>query len=140
MIPFDAYQFILLALAIWRESRGESYATKLCVAWSIRNRVQLPRWWGNTWETVVLKPYQYSSFDRDDPNATKLPSSADPSWQDSVKAATAVFTVAPGDVDPSLGATSYFDQSMDATPPSWAIDGSNVKTIDSGRLRFYKLV
>jgi hypothetical protein len=29
--------------------------------------------------------------------------------------------------------------SLDTDPPKWAIDGSNVKTVDFGRLHFYKL-
>src|SRR6185312_7029005 len=133
----QSYPFTLLALCVWREARGESATTKLGVAWSIRNRVVRGGWWGNTWATVILKPYQYSSFNSNDPNACKLPAPTDPFWFDSLNAANDVYDV-PVSPDPTGGATSYFGKSMDANPPSWATDGSNVKTCEIGGLRFYK--
>ena len=135
----DAYHFTLLALCIWREARGEPVDTKVAVAWSIRNRVNRPGWWGHDYESVILLPWQYSSFNHNDINATKMPVSNDPSWQDSLIAASAIFAQPALLADPTGGATSYFDMSMDTHPPTWATDGSNVKTSDSGRLRFYKL-
>jgi len=131
----QAYPFTLLALCIWREARGESATTKLAVAWSIRNRVVRGGWWGNTWPTVILKPYQYSSFNANDPNATKLPGPADASWFDSLNAANDVFDtpIAP---DPTGGATSYFDKSLDNNPPAWAAE--KIHTCDIGSLHFYK--
>ena len=135
----QAYPFTLLALCIWREARGESSTTKLAVAWSIRNRVSKGGWWGNTWLTVILKPWQYSSFNANDPNAKLLPGPSDPSWFDSLNAANDVFDN-PASPDPTNGATSYFDKSLDSNPPSWAIDGSKVHTCDIGSLHFYKEV
>lgn len=134
------YEFILLALCIWREARGENLLTKEAVAWSIRNRVQKPGWWGTGWAGIILQPYQYSSFNRTDPNATKLPIPADPSWQDSLEVAQMIYTTGadPSLPDPTRGATSYFDMSMDHNPPTWATDGSMVKTCDVGRLHFYR--
>jgi spore germination cell wall hydrolase CwlJ-like protein len=142
MTPVQAYDFILLALCIWREARGEALNTKNAVAWSIRNRVLNPGWWGTGWSGIILQPFQYSSFNRSDPNATKLPMQTDPSWQDSLIAAQQVYSsdpaTAPAIADPTNGATSYFDMSLDLNPPSWATDGSFVKTADIGRLHFYR--
>ena len=117
MNPADMYSFVLLALCIWREARGEDVPTKLAVAWSIRNRVQLPRWWGHNWTGVILMHEQYSSFNPNDPNAVKLPFQTDPSWADSLTAASQVFPDSLLVSDPTGGATSYFDQSMDLHPP-----------------------
>lgn len=139
MNPQDAYSFILFALCIWRESRGELITTKQAVAWSIKNRVLSPGWWGHSWTGVILMPWQYSSFNHNDPNATKWPVTTDPSWTDSLTVAEQVFNADPLLPDPTHGATSYFDQSLDTDPPKWAIDGSMVKTVDFGRLHFYKL-
>ena len=139
MSPSDAYPFTLLALCLWREARGELYDTKVCVAWSIRNRVQKPGWWGSSWETVVLMPFQYSSFNHGDPNAAKLPHSSDPTFQDCLAIAGKLYAEPPTIPDPTGGATSYFDMSLDTDPPKWATDGSQVKTLDMGRLHFYRV-
>lgn len=139
MNPQDMYALILLALCIWREARGELVTTKEAVAWSIRNRVDNPRWWGHSWSGIILMPWQYSSFNRSDPNATKWPTPNDPAWIESLTVAQQVFLADASLPDPTHGATSYFDNSLDTDPPKWATDGSMVKTVDFGRLHFYKL-
>lgn len=139
MNPQQAYSFILLALCIWREARGESLAAQQAVAWTIRNRTLKPGWWGRDWVTCVLLPFQYSSFNHNDPNAVKWPIEADPAWADCLTAASQVFPDLPIIPDPTSGATSYFDSSMDSKPPYWATDGSNIHTVDIGRLHFWRL-
>lgn len=134
MTPEDAYKVILLALCVWREARGEIVAAKYAVAFSIRNRVLHPSWWGDSWESVILKPFQYSSFNAKDPNAVKFPVPADTSWQASVAAALAAFnSTCP---DPTEGSTHYFDRSLDASPPEWTVEMIHV--IDIGNLRFFR--
>jgi len=126
----------LLALVIWREARGEALlTTKQAVAWSIRNRVLRPGWWGKDWESVILMPFQYSSFNRNDPNSTKFPIPG-PVWDDCLTAAGQVYTADIPDL--TLGADSYFDMSLDTHPPDWATDGSKEHTGDWGRLHFYR--
>jgi spore germination cell wall hydrolase CwlJ-like protein len=129
------YSFIMLALAIWREARGEVYAAKQGVAWVIQNRVLNPGWWGHDLVGVILMPFQFSSFNSGDPNATKFPAEADPSWADSLDVANKV--IADALPDNTSGATSYFDNSI--APPGWATDGSQVHTVDIGNLHFYKV-
>jgi hypothetical protein len=84
-------------------------------------------------------PYQFSSFNHNDPNAIKWPMEADPSWLECVAVAGDVGGDTPSIHDPTSGATSYFDMSLDLNPPKWAEDGSQVKTCDLGRLHFYRL-
>ena len=139
MNPADMYSVVLLALCIWREAQGESTETRTGVAWTIRNRVNSPGWWGHSWVGVILMPYQFSSFNSKDPNATKLPGATDPAFPDCLDIATKVWPQTPLLPDPTNGATSYFDKSLDADPPKWATDGSNTKTVDLGALHFYKL-
>jgi hypothetical protein len=134
----DAFPLAILALCIWREARGEPLPAKQAVAWSIRNRVKRPGWWGRTWESVVLMPFQYSSFNRNDPNSTKFPITTDPSWLDSLQCAANVYMEPPRVPDPTYGADSYFDKSLDGKPPSWATDGSKAKTTDFGALHFFR--
>jgi N-acetylmuramoyl-L-alanine amidase len=132
------YDLALLSLCIWREARGEIVDTKRAVAWSIRNRVLHPSWWGTDWISVILKPKQYSSFNAGDPNSVKFPQSNDSSWVASLNAAMEAYSGASG-TDPSRGATHYFDKSLDDNPPFWAKDGNMFKTADIGNLHFYRL-
>jgi N-acetylmuramoyl-L-alanine amidase len=134
MNPSEAYSFSLLLLCIWREARGESLAAKLGVAFSIRNRTLRPSWWGHDWVSVILCSSQYSSFNANDPNATKFPTENDISYPDCQTAALAAF--GPTQADPTGGATSYFDKSMDANPPFWAAKMTH--TVDIDDLHFYK--
>jgi N-acetylmuramoyl-L-alanine amidase len=130
------YELVLLAIVVWREARGESIEAKRAVAWSIRNRVQHPGWWGSGWVGVILKPFQYSSFNHNDVNAVKWPSVDDASWNDCMTVANEVYSGNCGDT--TDGATHYFDKSLDAHPPDWATDGSMVRTVDVGSLHFWK--
>lgn len=134
MNPTDAYKFSLLLLCIWREARGESLQAKIGVAWSIRNRVNKPGWWGKDWDGIILHPFQYSSFNPTDPNANKIPYTNDMSYLDCEEAAMNAFSGA--GADPTLGATSYFDKSLDSNPPSWAAEMTHA--CDIGGLHFYK--
>ena len=69
-------------------------------------------------------PWQYSSFNENDPNSTRFPAPTDPSYQDSLQAAEEVLGVA----DTTRGATRYYDKSLDPRPPKWATDGSDIHT------------
>jgi spore germination cell wall hydrolase CwlJ-like protein len=134
----QAYEFILVALCVWREARGEPRDAKRGVAWTIRNRAMQPSWWGKDWVSVVLKPWQFSSFNADDPNVAKWPSPQDSAWLACMEAAEEALSGS-GE-DPTGGATHYHDASLDRNPPSWACDGSMQPTAHLGRLRFYRRV
>lgn len=125
------YEYILVAICCWREARGESLDAKIAQIWSVKNRVLKPGWWGKDWVTVILQPFQYSSFNMQDVNATKWPSTSDHSWIDCL---TAVNRVQNGAPDPTDGATHYHDTSI--SPPSWAAEMK--QTAQIGRLIFYK--
>ena len=58
----------LLALCIWGEARGESYVGKVAVGSVILNRVDKGGWFGKSLKGVILKPYQFSCFLKNDPN------------------------------------------------------------------------
>lgn len=120
----QAWELSLLALCVWREARGEPYHGMLGVAWSIRNRVMDPKqnWWGNDWEEVVLKPWQYSSFNANDPNATKFPGDPkkDLSWAMCLQVAEDVYS-SNNIADPTNGATHYHTTDLTGDKlPVWA--------------------
>ena len=67
----------VLARTLWGEARGEGTAGMLAVACVVLNRVNLAEnrggyWWGNNIIQVCQKPYQFSAWNRSDPNFRKL--------------------------------------------------------------------
>jgi len=134
MDPQACVAIVFLALAVWREARGEGHEGKVGVACSILNRVDRPSWWGSTVLSVVTKKWQYSSLtDPHDPQLTTYPKDADPSWVECLQIARDAIT---GTVDnPVPTADSYHDISI--PPPNWATREVFVKKV--GRLIFYNV-
>jgi N-acetylmuramoyl-L-alanine amidase len=125
----------LMALCIWREARGEQMMGKRGVGHVIANRVNARSFFGHDIVSVILKPYQFSSFNPEDPNADKWPEDDDPSWMDSQQAAKAV--VSWNDSDLTAGALYYFSPPIVRPPSAW---GSVGVTIVVGNLTFCKPV
>jgi len=135
-VPYSELSALdLMKLCVWREARGEKILGKRGVAHVIQNRANDPSRWGHDVRSVILKPWQFSSFNAADPNSSKWPAPGDSSFQDCENICEAV--AAGKDEDITSGATSYYDISI--APPRWATDGSNVLMLAVGRLRFYKL-
>lgn len=68
-----------LARTMWAEARGEGDIGMIAVGCVIRNRVTAdlggdgkPDWWGEGYEGVCHKPYQFSCWLPNDPNLSKL--------------------------------------------------------------------
>lgn len=64
-----------VALTVWGEARGESMVGQSAVAWVIRNRQANPGWWSRPHHTladVCLASYQFSCWNRNDPNYARL--------------------------------------------------------------------
>lgn len=126
----NAYEKILLALCVWREARGEQIAAQRGVAWTILNRASKPGWWGKDIVSVILAPFQFSSFNPHDANSGRFPQSTDPVFREIV-----LLAADPGE-DPTEGATSYYDKSLDSNPPGWA--AGMLKTVDIGSFHFFR--
>jgi len=124
------YPQFLLALCIWREARGEDLLAKEAVGWVIRNRVQDKRW-PNDVVSVITQPYQFSSFNKNDPNAIKFPKMDDKSWLECCDAIEH-----PG-FDPTKCANHYHSIAPGEVLPSWAMESK--LTIAIGPFKFYKL-
>jgi spore germination cell wall hydrolase CwlJ-like protein len=62
----------LLALLIYGEARGEPMEGRIAVASVVMNRVKIGGWFGSDIKDVILKPYQFSCFNANDPNLPKL--------------------------------------------------------------------
>lgn len=122
----------LLALCIYREARGESFLGKRGVGCTVRNRVNARSYFGHDYPSVILKPWQFSSFNSNDPNAGVWPIDGEPVWMDCLAEANNVLG---GIDDVSNGAVFYFSPPLKVPPSAW---GSVVATAHIGNLNFYK--
>lgn len=124
----------LLSLCVWREARGEGLLGKRGVAHVVKNRADRPSWWGDSIHTVILHPFQFSSFNEGDPNSSKWPEDADAFYSDSLTVSEDVLVN--GDEDITGGAVNYYDISI--PPPAWTWAADMVFTVALGRFRFFK--
>lgn len=131
----DLTDLQLMSLCIWREARGEGSMGKRGVAHVICNRVAARSFFGHNIHSVILKPWAFSSFNLNDPNADKWPSDQDPSWLDSQTVAQQVLTTA--DPDLTAGALYYFSPPLTQAPHAWGAVGV---TLAVGNLTFCKPV
>lgn len=119
-LPFDEQdECVLLAICIWGEARNQSMQGKLGVACVVRNRA-LHGGYGFGYRGVILKPWQFSSFNLDDPNRGKLlnPTGHEPAevWESCY---TAAYLVRNGSPDVTDGAVFYFSPPL--TKPLYSI-------------------
>lgn len=133
MTSNELTRLFMLALCIWREARGETLQGKRLVASVIRNRVEDPKRWPNTYVGVITQPWQFSSFNANDPNSAKFPEDGTDAfgpWNECVAAATAVLE---SDV-PFTTANHYHTVNVS---PKWRDDTKIVAR--EGHHIFYKL-
>lgn len=62
----------VLARTLWAEARNQSRAGMEAVASVILNRAAHPRWWGRSVLDVCLKPRQFSCWNADDPQFSRI--------------------------------------------------------------------
>ena len=134
----------VMARTLWGEARGEGMAGMQAVANVILNRVAISRrlggyWWGNSVLQVCHKPYQFSCWNKTDPNYQKL-ISVD---KDDMHFATALRVAHRAMLgflkDETNGATHYHARSIaPADIPNWA-SGKRPSAV-VGRHIFYRLV
>lgn len=108
-----------LSRTLWGEARGDGLDGMAAVASVILNRVHRPGWWGNDIVSVCQKPWQFSCWDKNDPNREKLLKVGlnDPQFQDAVMLARDAIA---GELrDRTHGATGYYAPAV-VSEPSWA--------------------
>ncbi|KPG98325.1 hydrolase [Pseudomonas sp. RIT-PI-q] len=129
----------ILARTLWGEARGESLAGQIAVAWTIRNRVndgKAKSWWGEGYPGVCKKPYQFSCWNRNDPNYAFLSGAKPIPFSEFGQALIAADQVLAGRVaDPTGGATHYYATTM-PKPPVW-VQGAK-QTLALGRHIFFR--
>ncbi|MBU4000132.1 cell wall hydrolase, partial [Patescibacteria group bacterium] len=137
----DDSEEMILARVIYGEARSESRETKTAVSWSVRHRVEMGVFGGNTYHAVILKPNQYASFREVDKNYNYV---IDPlhknnpidekTWRESWEIASHVIK---GEIeDFSEGANFFHDVSLSQEDFLRIVPGARF-TKRSGRLLFY---
>lgn len=125
---------IFLALMIWREARGESRLTQEAVAMCVINRVEKPKWWGDTIINVIFKKWQFSSLtDPKDRQLTTWPSRGLKSWNLAMEIAEKAVNKLLE--HPAPNSDSYYDDSIPR--PYWATNKNFVTKI--GKLNFHNV-
>ncbi|MET1070007.1 MAG: cell wall hydrolase [Pseudomonas prosekii] len=131
----------ILARTLWGEARGESLAGQIAVAWTIRNRVndgKTKSWWGEGYAGVCQAPYQFSCWNKNDPNFAYLSGAKTIPFRELAQARIAADQVIDGKVsDPTSGATHYYAIAMKKAP-GWAAKAT--QTLKLGGHVFFKNV
>ncbi len=107
---------VLLRACLWAEARGEPAVGRLAIAWVIKNRALHA---DSTMKAQILKPWQFSSFNQNDPNRELLlvAHKQDPGGWAAVDAICELFENRVTE-DPTSGALNYYVEKMDK-PPAW---------------------
>ena len=134
--PYETMSPIaLMYLCDWREAEGEKgLVGKIGVAWSILNRADHPGWWGHDIQSVILAPYQYSSFNKGSIREKEWPEDDQPAFIECKVCCDGVYARATP--DPTDGAQFYHDISI-PTPVPW-IRAGYILTLEVGRFRFFR--
>ncbi len=127
----------LLARMIFGEARGCSQNERIAVGYTAVNRLQRPRRFGRNLHDVILRPWQYSCFNRNDPNRAQL---MDPqqydirSFEECLEAARGILSQTYH--DQTQGATHYFNPRL--ANPSWASRMIRIGSINNSEHVFYR--
>ena len=133
---------VLLARMLFGEARNCTDEEKIAVAYTAVNRARdKKKWNGETVREAILKPWQYSCLNNNDPNKSKLmnPMSYDPkSFERCLTISSNVLASKYEDL--SKGATHYFNPNI--VTPSWATNMIKIGHIPTSkglsRHEFYK--
>ncbi len=112
-------ELMLLARMVFGEARNQPLEAMIGVAYTAVNRMEIGGWYGKSLREVLLKPWQYSCFNKNDPNRKKL---MNPLLYEKLEIFTKCLAVAHAVLnglvkDPTNGATHYFSGNR---KPRWA--------------------
>lgn len=134
----DFYPYFLAALCVWREGRNQSQNARRGIWWVLQNRVGKPMF-RPTLESVVLQPWQFSSFNATDPNVTKFPN---PLVQVDWLAWLEILAIAESpDTDPTNGAVYYESfpiEDLDVIRGKDSWFAKDKLTVQIDQVRFYR--
>lgn len=109
------YDLEIMAKTIFGEARGEGEEGQIAVACCIINRHKAKKWFsGRTIAETCLRPWQFSCWNKNDPNAQKLASLTYPTYS---KYFPVIEKAKKKDI--TNGATHYFNLFV-CQEPAWA--------------------
>jgi len=120
-----------LARTMWGEARGEGAHGMQAVGNVILNRVKAGSWYGASIKDVVLKPYQFSAWNINDPNRAKMLNATDKDLAQARRIAEQLISGSLGDI--TGGATNYHATNVS---PTWV--QKMTKTVQIGNHIFYR--
>lgn len=137
---YNALEIDVLARTLWGEARGEQTIGMEAVANVVLNRVKVAEekgryWWGNNIIQVCQKPYQFSCWNRSDPNFRKLQAVDESDLYFATALRITRRAIAGALKDNTLGATHYHAAGIS---PYWA-KGEKPTTVIGNHI-FYRLV
>lgn len=125
---------VLLARMIYGEARNCSKEEKIEIAYSAINRVNDGKKWnGETLREVILKPWQYSCFNKNDVNYEKLKAPEKKVFEDCLKVADGVLEGKYSELN--LGQTHYFNPK--SANPKWTDKMKKIGKIGNSKHEFY---
>lgn len=141
MIDITEDDLEIMALTVWAEARGEFLTGQSAVAWVIKNRWKNPGWWSRPHHTirdVCLCPYQFSCWNRNDPNRNRLinPATKQLESYKSIRALCSDVIKSDEADDPSKGSDHYCTKQI-APYTSWA--KNRKPTVVIGNHQFYRI-
>ena len=121
----------IAARTVYGEARGEPDDGQLAVAHVIVNRLRTNRW-GPTLANVCVAPFQFSSWNNNDPNRPLMMAlmEDDPALTKPLRFLQDALVGAP---DPTMGACWYYAVSL-VPPPAW---DQGQSFIQIGRHKFF---
>ena len=139
-VPQGALDIDVLARTIWGEARGEGSIGMQAVANVVMNRALISElkgghyWWGNSVVQICQRPYQFSCWNKDDPNYRQLlaAESDDPLFAMAIRLSRLAIDHILDDV--TKGATHYHAAGIS---PHWTRNEKPCAVV--GRHIFYKL-
>ena len=128
-------QIDTLARTAWGEARGEGLQGMQAVCNVVMNRVNKNNWFGKTPKEVCLKKSQFSCWNSNDPNYSKLKTVTESDKDFASAKQLATQAVNGRLLDITGGATHYLALKSLSKVPSWTNDMKVVATI--GNHTFY---
>lgn len=108
---------LTLARTVWGEARGENEAGKKAVICTVLNRFKSGRWYaGKTIAETCKKPWQYSCWNKGDPNLVKMQTLG----YVELKPYIELIKTVEEEGDITHGATHYYNPTA-CLKPKWAI-------------------
>lgn len=125
----------IMARTAWGEARGEGSRGMQAVLNVIMNRVKKGGWWGVTPAEVCKKKSQFSCWNKNDPNYSKLlaVNENDPNFRTALSLAKSAYAGTLPDI--TGGATNYVNLAALNSIPSWV--KNMTKTAQIGNHTFY---